>query len=89
MRVKITLLDPPKHFQDTMMEGPFRSFTHDHDFEPCESGTLMTDVVRFQSPVPVLGAMFDSLVLAKYLRRFLQSRNIQFKAEAEADLWHK
>jgi len=89
MRVKITKFDPPRHFQDTMVKGPFSSFTHDHTFEPCESGTLMTDLVRFQSPVPVLAALFDSLVLGKYLRRFLQARNIQLKAEAEANQWHK
>jgi len=88
MRVRITAFDPPRHFQDTMVEGPFRSFIHDHTFEPCECGALMTDVVRFESPVPVLARLFDTLV-GKYLRRFLQSRNIQLKAEAEANLWHK
>jgi len=89
MRVRITAFDPPRHFQDTMVEGPFRSFIHDHTFEPCESGALMTDVVRFESPVPVLARLFDTLVVGKYLRRFLQSRNIQLKAEAEANLWHR
>jgi ligand-binding SRPBCC domain-containing protein len=89
MRVKITEFEPPRRFQDTMIKGPFHSFSHDHAFDPCDSGTLMTDVVRFQSPVPVLGRLLDRLVVGQYLRRFLRLRNIQLKAEAEANLWHK
>lgn len=89
MRVRITEFDPPRSFQDTMIKGPFHTFRHDHAFDPYDGGTLMTDVVRFQSPVPVLGALFDHLVVGQYLRRFLQSRNIQLKADAEANLWHK
>jgi ligand-binding SRPBCC domain-containing protein len=86
MRVRMTAFDPPKHFQDTMVEGPFLCFTHDHGFEPCDSGTLMKDFVRFQSPVSVLGSLFDKLILGRYVRRFLQSRNIQLQAEAESKL---
>lgn len=85
MRVKITEFDPPRRFQDTMIRGPFRSFSHDHTFDPCVSGTLMTDVVRFQSYVSVLGTLLDRLVVGQYLRRFLLSRNIKLKAAAEAN----
>jgi ligand-binding SRPBCC domain-containing protein len=84
MRVKITEFDPPHRFQDTMIKGPFHSFSHDHVFDPCDCGTLMTDVVRFQSPVPVLNTLLDRVVLSEYLRRFLLLRNIQVKAKAEA-----
>jgi len=71
-----------------MVEGPFRFFMHDHAFEHRGTGTLMTDIVTFQSPVPGLGALFDSLVLERYLRRFLQARNFELKAKAEAQQWH-
>jgi len=84
MRVKITEFDPPRRFQDAMIKGPFRHFIHDHTFDPCDGGTLMTDVVRFQSPVPVLGTLLDHLLVGLYLRRFLLLRNTQLKAEAEA-----
>jgi ligand-binding SRPBCC domain-containing protein len=87
LRVGITAFDPPNFFQDRMVRGPFRSFIHDHSFEPSESGTLMTDTVSFESPVPVLGWLFDRLVLSQYLRRFLQARNFVLKAKAEAQQW--
>ena len=72
-----------------MVKGPFRSFIHDHSFKPNESGTVMTDTVSFESPVPVLGWLFDRLVLSKYLRRFLQARNFVLKAKAEEQQWQK
>jgi len=88
MRVRIAAFSPPSYFQDRMVEGPFRSFIHDHTFEPPGTGTLMTDIVTFQSPVPGLGSLFDRLVLGKYLQRFLQARNVELKAKAEEQQWH-
>src|SRR5260370_2935885 len=43
MRVRITAFQPPLYFQDSMVEGPFRSFIHDHTFDHLDPGTLMTD----------------------------------------------
>ena len=88
LRVRITAFDPPNFFQDRIVKGSFRSFIHDHSFKPSESGTLMTDTVSFESPVPVLGWLFDRLVLSRYLRRFLQARNFELKTQAEAQQWH-
>jgi len=31
---QITAFDRPRHFQDSMTNGAFRSFVHDHHFEP-------------------------------------------------------
>jgi ligand-binding SRPBCC domain-containing protein len=88
LRVVITAFDPPNSSQDRMVKGPFRSFIHHHSFKQNESGTLMTDTVSFASPAPVLGWLFDRLVLSNYLRRFLQARNFELKAKAEAQQWH-
>jgi len=55
MRVRITQYKAPHFFQDSMIEGPFRSFQHDHVFETTDSGTLMTDRILFSSPVPIIG----------------------------------
>ncbi|HEV7426787.1 MAG TPA: SRPBCC family protein [Thermoanaerobaculia bacterium] len=53
----ITAYDRPRHFQDSMVRGAFRSFVHDHYFEACDDGTRMTDVLAFRSPLGVLGAI--------------------------------
>jgi ligand-binding SRPBCC domain-containing protein len=79
----ITAYDRPRHFQDSMVRGAFTSFVHDHYFEPCEEGTRMTDVLVFRSPLGVLGAIVDRLVMAAYLTRLLTKRNEVVKAALE------
>ncbi|HEX3578207.1 MAG TPA: SRPBCC family protein [Thermoanaerobaculia bacterium] len=71
----ITAYNRPRHFQDAMVRGAFGSFVHDHYFEECEEGTRMTDVLVFRSPLGVLGAIVDRLVMTKYLTRLLTKRN--------------
>jgi ligand-binding SRPBCC domain-containing protein len=79
----IMAYDRPRHFQDSMVRGAFRSFVHDHYFEACEDGTCMTDVLVFQSPLGVLGAIVDRFLMAKYLTRMLTKRNEIVKAALE------
>jgi ligand-binding SRPBCC domain-containing protein len=81
----ITAYDRPRHFRDSMVRGAFRSFVHDHYFEACDEGTRMTDVLAFQSPFGVLGAIVDRLVMRKYLTRLLTKRNEIVKAALERD----
>jgi ligand-binding SRPBCC domain-containing protein len=89
MRVRITAFVQPRYFQDTMIKGPFHSFQHDHTFEDHGHGTLMTDRLRFQSPVPILGAILETLVLSKHLKHLLLVRNRIIKSVAESEQWHK
>src|SRR3954452_16759739 len=79
----ITAYDRPRHFQDSMVRGAFHSFVHDHYFETCEDGTRMTDVLAFRSPLGVLGAIVDRLLMTKYLTRMLTKRNEVVKAVLE------
>jgi len=81
----ITAYDRPRHFQDSMVRGAFRSFVHDHYFESCDDGTRMTDVLAFRSPFGVLGAIVDRFVMRKYLTRLLTKRNEIVKASLERD----
>jgi ligand-binding SRPBCC domain-containing protein len=81
----ITKYDRPRHFQDSMLRGAFRSFIHDHYFEPCEEGTRMTDVLEFRSPFGVVGAIVDRVVMTAYLTRMLTKRNEIVKAALERD----
>jgi len=79
----ITAYDRPRHFQDSMVKGAFLSFVHDHYFEACPEGTLMKDVLTFQSPFGVIGAIVDRLVMTRYMRRLLMQRNEIVKAALE------
>ena len=81
---KITAYDRPRYFQDSMIKGAFRSFVHDHYFEPTEDGTIMKDVLTFHSPLGFLGAMVDRVVMTAYLTRMLTRRNGVLKRVMEA-----
>lgn len=89
MRSRITAFEPPHYFQDGMVHGPFRHFVHDHWFDGQGTVTLMRDVLRFSSPVPLLASALDPLVLGPHLRKFLALRNHALKAAAESDAWQK
>jgi len=84
---RITAFDPPTHFRDSLVRGVFRRFDHDHFFSQEGEITVMRDVFDFQSPLGILGSIVDSLVLTRYLRRFLTTRNAAIKAAAETDEW--
>jgi ligand-binding SRPBCC domain-containing protein len=89
---RITKYERPRYFQDVMVRGAFRSFQHDHYFEPREDGgTLMRDELRFAAPCGPLGRIAEVLVLRRYLTRFLTQRNrmIQQTAEAPEDGWRR
>ena len=87
MRVRVTRFQRPTYFQDAMLRGPFGSFVHDHIFETQNSGTMMIDKIVLHSPFSIIGRMADFLVLGRYMRRFIQSRNARLKAAAESSVW--
>lgn len=83
MTSRITELAEPSWFVDEQQRGPFRSFRHEHGFEPTAGGTLMTDRIRFTAPVPVVGWVAERVVLGWYLRRLIRQRN-SFLAQLSA-----
>jgi ligand-binding SRPBCC domain-containing protein len=78
MTSRITAFEPPHRFVDEMVRGPFRSFRHEHLFEPAGAGTRMTDVVTFGMS---LGPVAD-LPVGLYLRRLLRIRGAAIRSAA-------
>ena len=74
MTSRITAMTEPEYFVDEQVRGPFRSFRHEHEFQPNETGTLMIDRVTFDAPLGPLGTMAE-LVIGPYLRRLIEKRN--------------
>jgi ligand-binding SRPBCC domain-containing protein len=89
MTVRVTAFDRPKHFQDVMISGAFKSMVHDHEFTEHPTGTLMRDRFEFTSPLGILGRIADWLFLESYMRRFLVSRNEVLKQLAESAAWRR
>ncbi len=82
---QITAYDRPTYFQDTMVEGAFRSMQHDHWFEATTPHqTVMRDRLIFAAPIPILGPIAERLILKSYMTRFLQHRNAVLKQVAES-----
>ena len=50
LRARIESFDRPRQFRDVMVTDAFRSFIHDHVFEPSAGGTLMRDRLQFAAP---------------------------------------
>lgn len=89
LTVRITAFDYPRHFQDVMISGAFKSMAHDHTFAEHPDGTLMSDRFEFRSPLGILGAIADRLFLASYMRRFIVRRNAVLKRLAESEEWSR
>lgn len=87
LTVQITQMQYPSHFQDKMVKGAFKYFTHDHYFEQEGSGTLMRDVFAFAAPLGILGTLAENLLLEQYMRKLLQRRNEEIKQLAESGKW--
>lgn len=71
----ISEYEPSHRFVDEQRSGPFRRWWHEHRFEPVAGGTLMTDVVEFESPAGAVGRLVNVLVLTRYMTTLLERRN--------------
>ena len=54
-RTEIAAWEPGKYFVDQQLKGPYKLWHHTHDFKNLGPGTLMTDVVRYKSPMGFMG----------------------------------
>ena len=82
---KVTKMERPTYFRDSMISGAFKRFDHDHIFETNEHGmTRMIDVFDYASPLGFLGRIADMLFLEAYMTKLLRERNSEIKNIAES-----
>ena len=84
---KISNMVRPDNFTDEMTSGDFKSFKHEHHFKPIDNGTIMIDIVEFETPYALVGKIFNQLYLKNYLQKFLLNRNEVIKEYAETQKW--
>ena len=84
---KITEMKSPDFFIDEMVKGDFISFHHEHHFKAATNGTIMIDLLNFETPYGTLGKIANTLFLKSYLEKFLIKRNAMIKEYAETQKW--
>ena len=72
---RITAMKLYDYFVDEMETGHFKSFKHEHYFKEENGITTMTDQLHYETPLGILGKLFDFLLLKKHLTHFLLNRN--------------
>jgi ligand-binding SRPBCC domain-containing protein len=87
LKSKITAMQKPLSFVDEMVNGDFKSMKHEHHFKQIENGTLMIDVLCFESPYGSIGKLTNRFFLTSYLRKLLEQRNQVIKQYAETEKW--
>jgi ligand-binding SRPBCC domain-containing protein len=63
-----------KKFVDQQLKGPYRIWHHTHLFEVRDSGTLMTDVVRYDVALGRLGEVFAGAWVKSDVTKIFQYR---------------
>jgi ligand-binding SRPBCC domain-containing protein len=84
---KIIEMENPVSFVDEMIQGDFKSFKHIHHFKAINNGTIMIDIVFFESPYGIIGKLFNQIYLQSYLSKLLVKRNESIKHFAETEKW--
>lgn len=84
---KITAMQRPESFTDEMIQGDFKSFRHEHHFKATDNGTIMIDVVEFESPYGIIGKWINRFYLTNYIEQLLLKRNEVIKEYAEGKKW--
>ncbi len=84
---KITAMTPGSFFCDEMIQGDFKSFRHEHHFKPVQNGTIMIDLLEFESPYGAIGRLLNKYYLKNYIEKFLAKRNSLIKEYAETEKW--
>lgn len=80
---KITEMETPNYFVDEMIKGHFKFFRHEHSFVTQNGTTAMIDFLQYETPLGILGKLFNKLLLTKHLTDFLLKRNEMLKNLAE------
>jgi ligand-binding SRPBCC domain-containing protein len=84
---KITAMQKPDFFTDEMIKGDFKFFRHEHHFKQAENGTIMIDLLTFESPYGIIGKLVNNFYLKNYLQQLIEKRNTVIKEYAETGKW--
>jgi hypothetical protein len=73
-RTRIIDRDPPRHFVDLQLRGPYAMWHHRHAFTEVADGTRCEDRVLYRLPLGPLGRAIHALVVRKQLAEIFTYR---------------
>lgn len=73
---EITHVKDKEYFVDEQRIGPYTMWHHEHKIEPIEGGIMMTDIVTYQPPMGILGAIANTLFIKKQLEEIFGYRTV-------------
>lgn len=72
---EITHVVDKQYFVDEQRVGPYKMWHHQHILKPGAEGVMMTDIVSYRPPFPILGAFANQLVIKRKLNEIFQYRS--------------
>lgn len=84
---KVTEMLPFEKFTDTMVQGDFKSFEHEHYFKPVENGTIVIDILRFETPYGLIGKVLNKVYLKHYIEKLIRMHNDVIRSYATGEKW--
>ena len=73
---EITHVRDKEYFVDEQRIGPYAMWHHEHKIEAIAGGVLMTDIITYQPPFGVLGAIANALFIKKQLKEIFDYRKL-------------
>ncbi|MGC8740693.1 MAG: SRPBCC family protein [Candidatus Sumerlaeaceae bacterium] len=71
---EITHVVPQQSFVDEQRFGPYRFWHHRHIFEPKDRGVLMSDIIHYALPIPVVATLVNNFVVRPRLNEIFSYR---------------
>jgi ligand-binding SRPBCC domain-containing protein len=71
---EITAYDPPHHFIDEQVAGPYARWHHEHRFRAVDRGTEVTDTVTYALPFGPIGRLAHALLVRRQLESIFDYR---------------
>lgn len=89
MTVRHTAYEEGRMFRDEQVSGPFRSWVHDHVFEPVDPGrTEIRDEVQWELPLAPASAIFGGGVVEDELDRGFRWRHRRLASDLDRQAAH-
>ena len=73
-KTEICEVKKPFSFTDRQVEGPYKTWIHQHRFIEQENGLLMIDDVRYALPYGLIGTLSHSLLVRKKIEKIFDYR---------------